>query len=74
MLKDTRTYTISVKQEILLQIGVLGENIYNSIFEIRQARNKLVHEGRLISKDIATSLLETVKELLMLISKVTITL
>ena len=30
MLKDTRTYTISVKQEILLQIGVLNENIYNN--------------------------------------------
>jgi len=74
MLKDTRTYTISVKQEILLQIGVLNEKIYNNIFEIRQARNKLVHEGMLISKDIATSLLETVKELLMLISKATITL
>ena len=72
MLKDTRTYTISVKQEILLQIGVLNENIYNSIFEIRQARNKLVHEGKLISEDKATLLFEMVKELLMLASKIKI--
>ena len=74
MLKDTRTYTISVKQEILLQIGVLNENIYNSIFEIRQARNKLVHEGKLISESKATLLFETVKELLMLASKMKIDL
>lgn len=74
MLKDTRTYTISVKQEILLQIGVLNENIYNNIFEIRQARNKLVHEGKLISESKATLLFETVKELLMLASKMKIDL
>lgn len=74
MLKDTRTYTISVKQEILLQIGVLNENIYNNIFEIRQARNKLVHKGKLISESKATLLFETVKELLMLASKMKIDL
>lgn len=68
MLKDTRTYTISVKQEILLQIGVLNEKIYNNIFEIRQARNKLVHEGKMISEGTATLLFETVKELLVLAS------
>jgi len=68
MLKDTRTYTISVKQEILLQIGVLNEKIYNNIFEIRQARNKLVHEGKMISEGTATLLFETVKELLVLTS------
>lgn len=74
MLKDTRTYTISVKQEVLLQIGILNEEIYNSIFEIRQARNKLVHEGKLISESKATLLYETVKELLMLASKMKIDL
>ena len=72
MLKDTRTYTISVKQEILLQIGVLNEKIYNNIFEIRQARNKLVHEGKMISKSKATILYETIKELLALVSKTNI--
>lgn len=69
MLKDTRTYTLSVKQEILLQIGVLDENIYNNIFKIRQARNKLVHEGKLISENEAQLLVETVKELLVLASE-----
>lgn len=59
---------------ILLQIGVLNENIYNNIFEIRQARNKLVHEGKLISESKATLLFETVKELLMLASKMKIVL
>lgn len=74
MLRDTRTYTISVKQEILLQIGVLDEKIYNNIFEIRQARNKLVHEGKLISDSKAKLLFETVKELLMLASNMEIDL
>lgn len=69
MLKDTRTYSISVKQEVLLQIGVLDEQIYNKVFEIRQARNKLVHEGKMISDRIAILLFETVKELLALVSK-----
>ena len=68
MLKDTRTYTMAVKQEILLQLGVLNENIYNNIFEIRQARNKLVHEGKMISENKAILLYESVKELLMLAS------
>lgn len=74
MLKDTRMYTISVKQEILLQINVLDERIYNNIFEIRQARNKLVHEGKLISEDKAKLLFETVKELLALASQMKIKL
>lgn len=67
-LRDTRTYTMAVKQEILLQIGVLSEKIYNDIFLIRQARNKLIHEGKMISKSKAKILYESVKELLSLAS------
>lgn len=68
MLKDTRTYPISVKQEVLLQTGALDEKMYNNLFEIRQARNKLVHEGRMISEKQATLLYETVDELLSVVS------
>ena len=46
--------------------------LYSNIFEIRQARNKLVHEGKLISESKATLLFETVKELLALVSKTNI--
>ena len=64
MLKDTRTFPISVKQEVLMQTGVLNENEYNSLFVIRQARNKLIHEGKMISEEQATLLYDTVNELL----------
>lgn len=73
-LKDTRTYSMAVKQEILLQIGVLSEKIYNNIFLIRQIRNKLIHEGKMISEGKATLLYESVKELLMLASEMKIDL
>lgn len=65
-LKDTRTYSMAVKQEILLQIGVLNEKIYNDIFSIRQVRNKLIHEGGMISENKAKLLYDSVKELLVL--------
>ena len=57
---------MAVKQELLLQIGVLDERIYNNIFQIRQVRNKLVHEGKMISENMVTLLYESVKELLIL--------
>ena len=68
MLKDTRTFPISVKQEVLMQTGVLKENEYNSLFVIRQARNKLIHEGKMISEIQATLLYDTINELLSTIS------
>lgn len=67
-LKDMRTYSMAVKQEILLQIGVLNEKIYNDIFSIRQVRNKLIHEGVMISENKAKLLYDSVKELLVLVS------
>ena len=67
-LKDTRMYSMAVKQEILLQIGVLNEKIYNDIFSIRQVRNKLIHEGVMISENKAKLLYDSVKELLALVS------
>ena len=57
---------MAVKQELLLQIGILDERIYNNIFQIRQVRNKLVHEGKMISENMVTLLYESVKELLIL--------
>ena len=68
MLKDTRTYSISVKQEVLLQIGALNEKEYNNLFAIRQDRNKLVHEGKMISEKQATLLYDTVNGLLSTVS------
>lgn len=54
MLEDHRTYTTSVKQELLYQRNVIDSNLYSDLFQVRQARNKLIHEGKAINQDIAT--------------------
>ena len=67
-LRDTRSYTIAVKQEFLLQVGVFNIDIYNDLFSIRQARNKLIHEGVMISESKATLLYDSIMKLLNVIS------
>lgn len=61
---DHRTYSASVKQEILFQVGILTDKVYAKIYGVRKARNKLVHEGVLVGEDIAVTLYEAVDELL----------
>lgn len=63
-LVDSRTYTMAVKQEVLFQKGLLRENLYNDVFYARQARNKLIHEGKRISENNASKVYDFVKELL----------
>lgn len=61
---DHRTYSASVKQEILFQVGILTDKVYAKIYGVRKARNKLVHEGILVGEDVAVNLYEAVDELL----------
>lgn len=61
---DSRTWSTSVKQEILFQNGLLTELIISKLFPARKARNKLVHEGKGVSKNVAIELYEAVKLLL----------
>ena len=68
MLDDHRIYTTSVKQELLLQTHYITLEIYNELFEVRQARNKLIHEGKMISKETADIALAVVHRLLVTIS------
>ena len=68
MLDDHRIYTTSVKQELLLQTHYITLEIYNELFEVRQARNKLIHEGKMISKKTADKALAVVHRLLVTIS------
>ena len=63
LLNDNRTYSASVKQEILYQIGVLSETAYSNLYVVRKARNKLVHEGQLISEETARRLYDAVEAL-----------
>lgn len=64
LLNDNRTYSASVKQEILYQMGVLSEAAYSNLYTVRKARNKLVHEGLLISEETARKLYGAVEALL----------
>jgi hypothetical protein len=64
MKEDNRTWSASVKQEILYQRGLLSEEIIDKLYPARKARNKLVHEGKKVSESIAVGILETVKELI----------
>ena len=68
-LKDTRSYTMAVKQEFLLQVGVFDIDVYNDIFSIRQARNKLIHEGVMIPESKAKLLYASIMKLLDMISR-----
>jgi hypothetical protein len=69
MKEDSRTWSTSVKQEILFQNDILSSDIIVRLFPARKARNKLVHEGRNVPKKIAIELFEGVRLLLQRASK-----
>lgn len=63
LINDNRTYSTSVKQEMLYQIGILTKNTFSNLYTVRKARNKLVHEGKMVSEEIAKILYESIDEL-----------
>ena len=81
MHEDNRTWSISVKQELLYSAGLLSQQEYALLFPARQARNKLVHEGKRVDEQVALDLFEAVSGLLskasdqanLLVSRKTIT-
>lgn len=62
--QDNRTYSTSVKQEILYQVGIISKEIYSCLYSVRKARNKLVHEGKMVSEEDAMNLYGTTDQLL----------
>lgn len=62
--QDNRTYSTSVKQEILYQTEVISREIYSSLYSVRRSRNKLVHEGIMVSKEDAMELYDVTNCLL----------
>jgi hypothetical protein len=64
MKEDNRTWSASVKQEILYQRGLLTSDTVSKLYPARKARNKLVHEGKKVSESVALGLLEAIKALL----------
>jgi len=67
--QDNRTYSTSVKQEILYQTGIISKEIYSRLYSVRKARNKLVHEGKLISQEDAMTLYGATDELLQIATR-----
>ncbi len=64
MKDDNRTWSTSVKQELLYQNSIFTEEIISKLHPARKARNKLVHEGKSVSKSVALDLYVGVKLLL----------
>lgn len=64
MKQDNRTWTTSVKHELLWQIKVLSEDSYARLSNARGQRNRLVHEGRIPDMDSVTELWPALCEML----------
>lgn len=62
--QDHRTYSASVKQEILYQINVIPQDVYSIIYAIRKSRNKLIHEGKMVDEAEARNLYIAIDALL----------
>ncbi|WP_454804237.1 hypothetical protein [Mucilaginibacter phyllosphaerae] len=64
MKEDSRTWSTTIKHEVLFQNGVIPEAVFAWIYPARQARNKLVHEGQAIEEQTATDLSKAVLQLI----------
>ena len=63
-LSDYRTWPISARHELLLQIGSLRREAFSALSFARKARNALSHEGRNPDDKAASAALTSVRELL----------
>lgn len=66
--EDNRTWSATVKQEILFQTGIIDQNTFIYLFNARKVRNKLVHEGKAASEDIAVGIFSAVINLLQILA------
>lgn len=52
-LNDTRTWTTSTQIEMLYQLSVIDQQTYQFLSQARKARNRLVHNGKTPSREVA---------------------
>lgn len=64
LLEDNRTWSVSVKQEILFQSKIIDQSVFGTLYPARQSRNRLVHDGKSVDKKTALNAFVAVKELL----------
>ncbi len=67
---DHRTWSASVCQELLFQVGLLEEETFVLLFKARKARNDLVHSGRTPTKEVVENVYKGLLQLMKKISKV----
>jgi len=61
---DHRTYSTSIRQELMYQSGLLSDHELSALFPARQARNRLVHQGVASRREDAVAALDAISELL----------
>ena len=64
MLRDTRTWTIAARHEVLYQLKEFDADLLASLLAARKARNKLSHVGKSPDEEQAMAVLSSVKKLL----------
>jgi hypothetical protein len=69
MTSDNRTWSATIKQEILFQNKIISEQMLSHLFQARKVRNSLVHDGKSVDENIARNILETTLNLIKQISK-----
>ncbi len=67
--EDSRTYSASVKQEILYQTNYIDEETLKLLSRTRKIRNKLVHEGISVEEHTGKDIVELTSKLLKVIVK-----
>jgi hypothetical protein len=67
--EDNRTWSASVKQEILFQNKIISSEILSNLYMARKVRNKLVHEGKPVDKQVAMGLFLAVRQLIKVATK-----
>lgn len=63
-LKDNRSWSISLKHELLFQLNIIDKTDLESSFLARKARNDLVHQGKYPNKESAFAAFGLIKKLL----------
>lgn len=62
--QDTRTWSTSVRQEILFQVNVLPEQTYSKLHAARRARNELAHQGKRPTPSLVHTLFDGILDLI----------
>lgn len=62
--EDSRTWSASVKQELLYQKNLIDQDILNHLSKARKIRNKLVHQGINVDEQTAKDVLEVTIKLI----------